>query len=146
MAGTSNDFDAAGFRDAIHEVMLMGAPTAEADRAKFYFTKTLVYNTNVDDNNVPFDPDATVTETQPAPISAACGIEYFDANDQPIVFGSVTASRVGVTLLDEEYDKVKGCAYMVIGGERYFYKRTEPPAGLFDVGVYTMYFAAENEV
>lgn len=146
MAGTSPDFDGSGFRDAIHEVMLMGAPPTESERAKFFWAKTLVYNTPVDDNGVPFDPDATVTSTQPDPVSVPCGIEYFDAQDQPVVFGSVTASRLAITLLDEDYDKVKGCAWVTVGGERYFYKRTQPPAGLFDVGVYTMHFTAENEL
>lgn len=126
--------------------MVMGAPVITSDQTKFFFSKTLVYNKPVDDNNVPFDPDATVTETQPAPVSAPCGIEYFDADDQPIVFGSITATKLRVTLLDEDYDRVKGCAWLVVGGERYFYKRTRPPQGLFDVGVYTLTFSAENEM
>lgn len=146
MAGTSSDFDGAGFRDAIHEVMLMGAPVPEGERAKFYFTKTLVYNTPTDDNNTPFDPDATVTETQPDPVTVNCGVEYFDATDQPTVFGSVTATRLVITVLDEEYDRVKGCSYVVMGGERYFYKKTEVPRALFDVGVYVLHFRAENDL
>lgn len=146
MAGTSNDFDGSAFRDAIHSVMQMGAPPSTAEQAKFYWSKALVYNTPTDENNTPFDPDATVTETQPEPVSVPCGIEYFDADDQPTTFGSVTASHLAITLLDEDYDRVKGCAWVVLGGERYFYKRTQAPLGLFDVGVYIMRFTAENEL
>lgn len=146
MAGQSNDFDAAGFRDAIREVMLMGAPVPEGERAKFYWSKTLVYNTPTDANNTPFDPDATVTETQPAAVTVPCGIEYFDSQDMPTVFGSVTATRIKVTLFDEEYDKVKGCSWVVVGGERFFYKKTEVPKALFDAGVYILHFRAENDL
>ncbi len=75
-----------------------------------------------------------------------CAIEYFDREGQPTVFGPVTASKLLITLLDEDYDQVKGCAYVVVGGDRYFYKRTIPPVGLYSVGVYQIVFIAENDI
>ena len=94
---------------------------------------------------LPFDPQATVTRTEPTPVKVDCAIEYFDAENQPTNFGMIAPSRISVTLLDEDYDRVKECAYVVVHGDRYNYRRTEPPSGLFDVGVYTMHFTAENE-
>jgi hypothetical protein len=33
----------------------------------------------------------------------------------------------------------------MIDGDRYNYRRTEPPRGLFDVGVYRVHVLAEDE-
>ena len=60
-------------------------------------------------------------------------------------FGTVTASRITCTLLDQDYLLVKDTSYVVIAGEKYLYRRTEPPSGLFDVGLYVMHYRAENE-
>jgi len=145
MAGTSSDFDADEFRRNIHAVMTLGAPPKAEEQATFYFAKTLVYNTPTDDDGIPFDPNATVTETQPAPVKVPCAIEYFDREENPVPFGAVTASKIIVTLLDEDYDVVKTCVAVVVGGDRYFRKRTVPPVGLYSVGVYQIVCVAENE-
>jgi hypothetical protein len=34
---------------------------------------------------------------------------------------------------------------VVAHGDRYNYRRTEPPTGLFDVGLYVMHFTAQSE-
>lgn len=146
MAGTSPDFDPEEFRSAIHSVMELGAPPDPAERVTFYFARSLVYNTPVDDDNTPFDPSATVTEQPPRAVTVPCAVEYADREGEPVPFGVVTASKLLITLLDEDYDQVKGCAYVVAGGDKYLYRRTVPPMGLYSVGVYQMIFIAENEL
>lgn len=146
MAGTNPDFDAAAFRDGIRFVYDMAAPPLEDEQLKFYFPSQLVYNKPVDDEDVPFDPSATVQRVQPAPVTVPCGVEYFDRAGEPVVFGTITASRIAVTLLDEDYKQVKGTTYVVLGGEKYNYQHTEAPSGLFDVGLYTLHFVAENDL
>jgi hypothetical protein len=94
---------------------------------------------------VPFDPHATVTNVTPAPVKVDCAIEYFDAENQPTDFGLLAPTRISITMLDDAYEKVKGCAYVVIAGDRYDYRRTEPPVGLFDVGVWTMHFTSPSD-
>ena len=139
-------FNGAEFRNAIRFVYDMAAAPVDEERLTFYFASQLVYNTGVDGENVPFDPTATVTRIVPPPVrNVPCGITYRDRQGEEIVFGTVTATRLAVTLLDEDYERVKGCDYVVIGGDKYIYKRTEPPSGLFDVGLYTMHFTAESE-
>ncbi len=144
--GGPADFDSTAFRDAIRFVYDMAAPPVVEEQATFYGPSTLVYTGSVDDDEVPFDPATTVVR-EPAPgVKVSCGIEYSDAEGNPVPFGTVTASRLAITLLDVDYQRIKGCAYVVVAGEKYLYRRTQPPTGLFDVGLYTLHFRAENEL
>lgn len=123
----------------------MAATPVSDDQVTFHFPSTLVYNTNVDADGRPFDVNATVTQTTPPAIKVPCAVEYFDAESQPTNFGLMAPSKLKIALLDEDYLKVKGVSYVTLGGDRYNYRRTEPPTGLFDVGIYTMHFTSENE-
>lgn len=147
MAGSNSDFDAGEFRTAIRFVFDMAAPPIEGERAVFIFPTGLAYTAPVDGEDVPFDPDATVVRTPGRTVSnVPCGIEYQDEQGNEVVFGTITATRIVVTFLDQDYRKVAGCAFVAIAGDRYIYKRTEPPSGLFDVGIYRMHFQAENDL
>lgn len=145
MAGTDPGFNADEFRDAIHFAMNLGAAPDAGERVLFMPESVLTYNVAVDGANVPFDPAATVTRTTPSAITVDCAVEYFDAENQPTPFGPLAPSRVAITLLDVDYDQVKECRYVVIHGDRYDYRRTEPPSGLFDVGLYVMHFTSTSE-
>lgn len=145
MAGTSPDFDATAFRAGIKFAQQMGATPVADDQVTFYFEPQLVYTGNVDAEGVPFDPATTVQRVDPPAVKATCAVEYDDAQTTPTNVGFITASRVRTILLDDEYQKVKGAIYITIGGDRYDYRRTEPPTGLFDVGIYVMHWVAENE-
>lgn len=152
MANSNPGFDADAFRTGIRFAMSMGAPPVEGEQAAFLLPSTLVYNlpggggpAYVDQEGVPFDPTTTVTRTVPDPIKVLCAVEYFDAHGEPTNFGVITPSRAVITLLDEEYEQIKECIAVVLRGERFIYRSTEYPAGLFDVGVYTLHFTAEDE-
>lgn len=146
MAGTNAGFNADAFRTGIRFAMNMGAPPNEDERATFYFSSQLIYNRPVDEDNVPFDPASTVTRNIPDPVQIACAVEFFDANGVPTNFGDLVPSKATVTLLDEEYAQVKDAIGVMLRGEKYLYKSTEMPTGLFDVGIYTMHFVAEDAV
>ena len=145
MAGVNSEFNAAEFREAIQFAMTMGAAVDAGERASFHFPSQLVYTAPADGEDVPFDPAATVTSNTPDPVQVNCAIDYFDAENQPTSFGLLSPTRLTITLLDEDYELVKDASYVVVHGDRYNYRRTEPPAGLFDVGIYTMHFTAQNE-
>jgi hypothetical protein len=145
MAGSNPDFDAVAFRTNIRFVFGMAAAPLIEEQVAFYFPSQLVYNRSVDTEDVPFDPSATVTSTPSLPVRVPCAIEYFDNEGVSSAFGIITPSRLAITLLDEDYQKIKGATYVVTGGDRYNYRRTEPPAGLFDVGLYTLHFSAVDE-
>lgn len=145
MAGSNPDFNAAEFRANIHAAMDMGAALESAEQVMFHFPGTLVYNRPTDETNTPFDPAATVTSTPGSTKQVPCAVEYFDSENQPTTFGLLAPARIEVTLLDEDYEQVKNASYVVVHGDRYNYRRTEPPSGLFDVGLYVMHFTALNE-
>lgn len=152
MAGTNPGFNAAEFRDAIHFAMHLGAPPDAGERATFHFPTQLQFvapggggAAAIDGDLVPFDPATTVVSVELPTVQVDCAIEYFDAENQPTNFGLMAPARIAVTLLDEDYVKVRGCVYVVVHGDRYDFRRTEPPTGLFDVGVYTMHFTSQSE-
>lgn len=150
MAGkSSKGFNGPSFRRNIRMVMNMGAPTASEDQATFVFPNQLVYDAATDDtdaNGIPFDPSIPVRRHTPPSVKVPCAIEYYNVEGAVTDFGMVSASRAALTLLDEDYRKVKGCSAVLLGGERFNYQRTEAPTGLFDVGLYVMWFTAENDI
>lgn len=147
MAGTNPGFSAAEFRDAIHFAMKMGAPADPEAQVTFYFDADATTSAvSMDSRRVPFDPDADVNPgTGRQPLRVDCAVEYFDAEGQPTGFGLLTPSRLAITLLDVDYEQVVGTSYVVVHGDRYDFRRTEPPVGLFDAGIFTMHFTAQNE-
>lgn len=145
MAGSNPDFNAAEFRTGIQAAMEMGAALEADEQVTFHFPSTLVYNTPADDTDTPFDPTTTVTATPAVPKRVPCAVEYFDAENQPTSFGLIAPTRLEIMLLDEDYEQVKAATYVVAHGDRYNFRRTQPPGGLFDVGLYVMHFTAVNE-
>lgn len=147
MAGVDAGFDGAAFRDAIHFAMHMGLPPDAGDQITFYFAATVTNpgSVTIDGAGVPFDPASSLTSVPATPVQVDCAVEYFDAEGQPTNFGLLTPSRIAVTLLDVDYEQVKDATYVRIAGDRYNFRRTVPPQGLFDVGLFVMHFTAENE-
>lgn len=145
MAGQGPGFDADEFRSAIQFAMTMGAAPKEEEQVTFLFAPQLVYSAPTDDTNVPFDPNATVVETMPEPVRVPCAVEYFDATGQLTELGIVAPTRVELLLLDTDYEQVKDAVAVVIHGDRYNYRKTEPPSGLFTVGIFTLHYDAVDE-
>lgn len=147
MAGTNPDFDAQGFRDAITAVQQMAMSPVDAEQPSFFMPSTLVYTGTpaTASDGAPFDPAKTVQRVPPPPIRVPCSVTYYDRMGEITNIGLVTPTRISIDFLDEHYVKVKGCEFVVIDGDKYVYRRTEPPSGLFDVGIYTMHFDAEDE-
>jgi len=145
VAGSSTRFNAAGFRTAIRSVMEMGAPPKVEDRLTFHFDRTTAISGSTDSEGVPFDPAASMEVTTKPDLRVPCAVEYVNATDEPTRFGVVVPTRLKVTLLDEDYARVKDASSVTMGGDRYL-RHAEPPAvGLFNVGVHEMVFVAENE-
>jgi hypothetical protein len=144
MAGKQAGFSAKDFRKNIRFVFDMAAPTVDGEQATFYFSDGVAYAAPVDQEDVAFDPHAAVQTTQvaKAPVKVSCGVEYLDAQGNPVEFGIVTPARARITMFDEDYAKVKGCIFVALRGERFNYRNTEYPQGLFDVALYTLNFTA----
>jgi hypothetical protein len=99
----------------------------------------------MDGDHVPFDPTATVTSTEPPTVQVDCAIEYFDAEAQPTNFGLIAPVPDRGHRPRRRLRAGQGVLLRGGRGDRYDYRRTEPPNGLFDVGVYTMHFTSNSE-
>lgn len=139
-------FDATRVKDGLYKAMGFGEPTRVADKATFYFVATAAApdGTVLDDLGTPFDPTVrrqkSITSMQ-----VACAVEFFDRMEKSETFGVVEPSRVQITLLDPEYQLVKDFSYVVVGGDKYIYRFTEPPNALGSIDVWQVWANAEDE-
>lgn len=139
-------FDASKIITGLHKAMDFGAATRAADKAAFYtVTRTVPEDTVVDEDGIPYDPSVTVTVTRTSKV-VACAIEYTDRTDKFENFGVVNPSRIKITLLDPDYQQVKGFEYVVVGADKYIYRLTEPPVALGSIDVWTVHAVSEDEV
>ena len=144
MAETIGGFDAQACRVGIHLVQEFFTPGDQ--RATFYFPDQAPTSGATDSENVPFDPNATVERTPSKdPVVVPCSIEYESVLGQLENIGYVSPSRIIVTLLDVDYQQVQGFEYVVINGDRYFYRSTDVPSALGDVTVWSVRCIAEDE-
>jgi hypothetical protein len=142
-------FDAAAARAGILSAMSFGEPTRTEDKATFYFPKTRTSDPTdapVDQDDIPFDPTVPVVAPDSKPhVQVPCAVEYVDASEQVETFGAARASRIKITLMDTEYQQVKGFAFVVAGGDKYVYDTTEPPVALGSIDIWTVHCTAEDE-
>jgi hypothetical protein len=137
---------AADFRNAIHAVMTMAAPTGTDEQAVFHFPPAVVVHANHDGLGIPFDPSQARTATEPATVTTTCLVSFHNAGGQADTpFGVAKSTRVSIYLLDTEYAAVRGCSHVMIRGDRYDYSEEPPGVGLFDVTLHEMIFTAWNE-
>lgn len=145
MASGDIRIDADDFRRSIRSVMTMGLPPDLADQPAFVFPGDIVNSDPADDEDVPFDSEARPTVAAPVIVRRPCAIEYVDNAGKMENFGLVVKSKVMLTLLDEDYEAIKGFSYVVIGGDRFIYTKTETPIGLDTVGVWIVHATAEDD-
>lgn len=137
-------FDANAVIAGLHEAMAFGEPTRSGDKATFYKVAEPTQTVPRDDDGVPFDVSSRPARSA-TPVQVPCAIEFVDKTDQSETFGYVQATRIKVTLLDPDYQKVKGFKYMSVGGDRYNYRLTEPPVALGSIDVWTVHCVAQDE-
>lgn len=125
--------------------MQVGLPTQSVDQPTFFMPLSMTAVEPIDQSGTPFDPGYQPIRQPRKTVKVPCAIEYHDGEGKLENFGVIVPARVKITLLDQDYLAVKGFEYVVIGGIRYFYRRTETPLGLISVGVYTVHCVSEDE-
>lgn len=145
MATAIPGFDADEFRAGIRLAMTVGLPPLEADQPLFVFPRQVVNTAPADQDGVPFDPDARPVAAIPVSVRVSCAVEYDDTTGRVENMGVITPSVVKLTLLDEEYAQIRGFEYVVIAGDKYLYRLTEPPVGMDTVAVWTVHCVAEDD-
>lgn len=144
-APTPRGFSAARVVAGIHRAMAFGAPSVAADQATFYMPRTVVNEKPADEQDVPFDPTGAPDYGPVVKIAVPCAYEYVDAQGKIENLGLIVHSRVRVTMLDDDYQQVKGFEFVVIEAQRYSYLKTEPPVALGSVDVWTVHCQADDE-
>lgn len=138
-------FNASRVQEGLYKAMGFGEPTRTADKATFFFvTSTPPAGVVVDMDDTPFDPDVRPTRSIQS-VQVPCAIEFFDRADRAESFGVIAPSRIQITLLDVDYQKIKGFDYVAAGGDKYIYHSTEPPNALGTIDVWTVWASAEDE-
>jgi hypothetical protein len=132
------------FRQGAAFAMGMGTPSDEQDAVSFLVDDTAAAPGPVDENGLPFDP-AVQRPRILRTVRVPCAVEYFDSRGEVTQLGIVTPSRVVLTLLDEHYALVKDAVAVVIDGDRFNYRKAEPPVGLFSVTVHRLQFDAVDD-
>jgi len=141
------NFDASAVRAGLRLAMQVGLPVITDDQPTFFKPATVTTDGahTLDQEGTPFDPAYRPTLVRPAGIKVPCSMDYKDAAGNLVAMGSVSATGMVLTLLDEDYVKVKGFAYCVVAGIKYNYQRTDRPQGLVSVGIYTVHVLADDE-
>jgi len=137
-------FDAARVIGGLHTAMGFGEPTRAADKATFYILSQAATADPVDGEGLPFDPTKSRPTTR-TPKTVPCAVEVFEGSTTRDSFGDAQASRVVLTLLDPDYQQVKGFSYVVAGGDKYYYTKTDPPVALGSIDVWTVHCTAQDE-
>ena len=146
MAGTIEGFDADEVRAGLRIAMGVGLPVDTADQPLFCFPVTPVASTATDSSGTPFDWQSGRNDNAvAAPVHVPCAMEYTDASGGTGAFGVVSPSHILLTLLDEDFEQVKGFDRVIIGGNVYFYQRTLAPLGLVSVGIWQVLVRTDDE-
>jgi|SRR6478736_6275391 len=141
-------FNADEVRNGIRLAMRVGLPPVEADRPLFIWDTPPEVEADEDTSGIPFAWDAapaTPTAAPKPPRREECAIEYIDETGELRPFGPTASTRLVLTLLDEEYERVRGFSRVIIGGNEYVYERTAAPLGLNTIGIWQVHVRTDDE-
>lgn len=139
-------FNADEVRQGLLTAMEFGTPTRIEDQATFYFTRRAAPTTGAyDEDNVPFDPMSQPTPTSVPKLTVPCAVEFHDRAGVIETFGEIKPTRIQITLMDPEWQKVKDFNYVVAGGGKYLRDKVEPPVALGSIDIWLVWCVAEDE-
>ncbi len=73
-----------------------------------------------------------------------CAVRYTKAQVGDTPVGEFDIDHPVLTILDEDYLKVRGADRVLLGGTVYRVDYVAPPEALFDLGVYTVYLVSDT--
>jgi hypothetical protein len=139
-------FDRVGFQTGILTAMGVGLPADPDLRPQFVFAGTTSATTPVDDEGIPYDVTSQpVLTAGRVETDVLCAIEYLDAVGQVVDLGIIAPTQIRITLLDAQYQRIKGFDHVLIDGDRYNYRRTQPPIGMVTETVWIVHCRAEDD-
>lgn len=151
MAGLSDAFNADEFRENIRATMIMGLTNNTAGQPKFIFPPTsesYAAGEELDTSGVAYDLAVEPTVVVKDPIQVPCALRWTSGGaTQPdgSRVGDFEEADIVCTIMDEEYEQVKGAHRVEIDGTEYEIRFTEPSIGLFNVTVYQLHLFTVNQ-
>lgn len=144
--GFGENFNPNEFRENIKRVMKMSAPQQVEERVTFRWPKETTHSGTVDHAGSPYDFSASNidTSTQKPDVQIDCAVEIVDRAPTGTPMGEFNNPRAKITVLDIDYELVKGSSEVLIGGNTYNVNYIEPQ-GLFSVTVYIFHTTALDE-
>jgi hypothetical protein len=141
------NFDANAVRAGLRLAMQVGLPVMAEDQPTFFMPTTIAGDgaNTLDQQGTPFNPAFRPTRVATRGIRVPCAVDYKDSSGHLEAMGSVFPAGVVLTLLDEDYAKIKGFEYVAIGGVKYNYQRVQKPDGLVSVGIFTVHCLSDDE-
>lgn len=139
-------FDEAAFTSGILTAMAIGMPSVAEERPIFVFADTSTTTASADDEGVPYD--TTLSPDVVAGVRLAgitCAVEQLDAAGQVVEMGIINPTKIKITMLDEQYRQTAGFWFVEIAGDRYFYRRTEPPVSMVTATIWVVHATAEDD-
>lgn len=138
-SGTSLGFDADLFRNGIYTAMVMGTPGQQPERAIFKWTRSQTFNPQ-DPQRHPYDwNQSVVTDDTPDPVTLdKVAVEFNSTTPRDTAVGGFLNIGAKLTLLDIEYDLVRGADVVTLGGDDFDIRDINVVA-LFDVDVYEIF-------
>lgn len=138
-------FDEGKFRSAIRNTMLMGMPEAVSERVVFRWTTNRQF-IHTDAQGSPLDwYSDPVSVSSHDDVEVPVALDFNPSSPVSTNLGDFDSPKAALTLLDVDYDLVKGADKVIIDGSTYEIDYVAPPQGLFGVTVYTIYIRAIDE-
>ncbi len=136
-------FDQKAFEDGILLAMGLGIPDDPALQPTFVLPGTTTASPGKDEVDSAFDPAAKLVPGKTPRVR--CAVEFLDRNGEVLDFGIAQADQARLTLLDAQYQQVKGFDHVLLGGTEYQYRETFPPLALGPSVIWQVMVATRDE-
>lgn len=142
--------DTASIKQSLLQTMVMGLPTADAQKPTFYFDRVVDYAKH-DEEGSPWDWTATPTsETAATSKQVICAYEFFSPLGRQGSFvtevGEFNPTSLIVTMFEEEWEEVAGFSYVTVGAsdQKWFFRFWRPTYAISDMAVYQVHCQADR--
>ena len=142
-------FDAAAFRTAIQNTMIMGLPNTVSERPTFRWRPEHEYTVS-DTGGTPYNikEDVPTSTTAPVDVLINCAVEFISRSTLSggTAVGDFDTPRAIIYVMDIDYPSVRTANEVLLGGNVYDIDFHAPPIGLFDFTLYIIHASARDEV
>lgn len=125
--------------------MMIGLASNPQDRVTFRWSVVQTAAGPSDPSGIPYDLGSTPASVTSHPdVQVPCGVRYTAGQIQDTPLGEFDTSRPVLTLMDVDYDSVRGADKVVIGGTVFSVSFVAPPESLYDLTVWTIYLESDE--